>query len=171
MSYNVEEHQAKLHKVNEFNIFTSCPDVCYNNGDEPFYHFIKELTAIASNTPYTEEELNAVDTYFAMNITDDIDINWQYHDDLSGMMYSEDKYLDTTTHEHFVESALQARATAIQHKHRFTIVDIALDCLLTHKYLQMLRDHDYRLEYFVDYAEALTTALSNVDLSFYHYMI
>ena len=166
-----EQHQQKLHKLNSINIFTSAPDDSYNNGEEPFYDFIKELTEIADCTPYTDVELNAIDTFIAMNVSDDIDINWTYHDDIESHMLPLNKYLDTTTPEHFVELALKARATAIQHKHRFLIVDIALDCLLTHKYLTMLREHDYRLEFFVDYSEALTRALSNVDLAFYNYMI
>lgn len=172
MTYNIQQHQDKIHKLNEFNIFTACPDTDVDNGEEPFFHFIKELVAIADNTPYTKTELQAIDTYITMNIDEDedVDVNWCYHDDVNNSMMSEDKYLDTTTHEHFVEIALKARANAINNKHRFTIIDIALDCLLTHKYLQMLRSHDYRLEYFVDYTEALAIALSNLDGALYSLM-
>ena len=169
MSYNVAKHQEKLHKINEFNIFTANPDTDVDNGEEPVYDFIKELIAISDNTPYTETEWKAIDTYFTMNLEEDedVDVNWCYRDDISCSMLPEHKYLDTTTHEHFVELALKARAKAINHKHRFVVVDIALDCLLTYKYLTMLKQHDYRLEYFIDYAEALTIALSNIDSAFY----
>ena len=157
--------QERLHRLNAINIFSTNPDNDYDTQPELHYEFLRQLLPLAHHAGLTVSDVRAIDNYLSQQLVDDdedIDVNWTFLDD----SYVEPSS-DTCSSTWFIQNALAARATALAHRHRFVIIDLYLDIILTHLYLTMLQEHDYRLQYYRDYAEALTIACSNLDLYFY----
>ena len=163
--------QQQRQALNLINIFTACPDADYDNSNEqPALLIVRDLIK-SKATGFTDKELNSIDTYLLMHLSDEEytakDFNWCFKDDMRNMMNTDIKYTDITSPDYFVEQALATRARALQQRHHFVLCDMYVDVMLTQLYLKLLEHKDYRLEFFRDYAEAVTTAVSNLDASMY----
>lgn len=162
---------TKRERLNLFNIMAAAPDTDINVNEVVYFNFIEDLVDIANTErlSLTIDELKALDTWMLRNLhlDNDVDINWVFDDDMKSMMLEDDAYLDTCGKEHFIERAIKIRAHALSQNHKLVIIDMYIDIMLTHKYLTMLQDCDYRLEFYEDYANALVTACANLDSALY----